>query len=96
MPIVTASALGLSACGQQYGVVQSYSLENDGTTIVAEIAGCGESVSRTIVQGSEAVELTVANIDDPECTTRMFVDLEEPLGDRDVVDGHTDEAVPAS
>lgn len=96
MPVVTAAVLGLSACGQQYGVVESYSLENDGTTIVAEIAGCGDSVSRTIVQGSEAVELTVADIDDPECTTRMFVDLAAPLGERDVVDGHTDEVVPAA
>jgi hypothetical protein len=97
--VVGAVLVGISsACSGTRGAeVQSYAVVNDGDTLLFQVNTCNdESTEVTVVELENAIIVTARtdrsfSCGRDDCSDARPVELDEPLGDRLVVDSNDNE-----
>lgn len=95
------AALGVcflfSACGTE-SPVTAYEGDPESRELFLGINACNAKTEHQVVESPETVTVTVDLVSHSEgldCLSRLVVTLEEPLGDRTVMDGITGERMRA-
>lgn len=92
---VAVAALILAACTRTAPIVEVMLPEGDPQTLIVGVNTCNADPRVAVVEGEQSITLTVRADRQPfgsdDCADSLSVPLEEPLGDRRVVDDVTGE-----
>jgi len=94
LPVASLSLL--TACGDGSDAeILVAQIDSEGSRIILNVAACGGDLTYTVQELSDAIEVTVSEGDgtDDSCDTQFSFVPSEPLGDRELIDGTTGEAV---
>lgn len=92
---VVAAALLLPACVRSAPVLEVEVASEDGRELVVDVGACRAGLQIDTDQNDERVRIAVrARGGSGDCTQRFKLTLDEPLGDREVVDAVTEQVVP--
>ena len=96
-----AILLVVIACGREAVPLIQVLVSDDGRTLLVPVAACDDREQLTVDEDEDRVVLT-ATIPRkgyghfPECGIEKQVELDDPLGDRVVIDGSTQEELPVT
>lgn len=91
---LVGGALLLSACVRGAPVLEVEVVSDDGRELLVDVGACRSGLQIETRQTDERVRIAVrARGGDGDCTQQFRLTLDEPLGDRPVVDAVTDQEV---
>ena len=94
---MVAAALLLPACVRSAPVLEVEVTSSDGRELLVDVGACQASLQIDTDENDERVRIAVrARGGGGDCSQAFRLTLDEPLGDREVIDAVTEEAVPVS
>jgi hypothetical protein len=92
--LVAGLALVLAACSTDPEINEVY-LRSDGVTVEIGVNTCNADLDAVVVESDTTVEVTItAENDTPDdCADSIVITLDQPLGDRPLIDGSTGNAI---
>ncbi len=91
---MSALAVLLAGCSRSPEIMTAY-LSADGMTIELEVDTCNADLAFQVEESDTAVAITVEaeNDTNDDCLDNLVISIDEPLGDRDLIDRSTGEVV---
>ena len=92
--LVAALALVLTGCSTNPEITEVY-LRSDGVTIEVGVNTCNADLNAVVVESDTTVKMTITAENDTtdDCADSIAITLDQPMGDRQLINGSTGDVV---
>lgn len=93
-------AVAATACSKATPVTEVALLDGASRTLTVSVNTCNANPRAAVVEGEQQITITVEADRQPlgldDCADSIAIELEEPLGDRRVIDGTSGQELPVT